>query len=74
VPEGNVPEWLMKEEAWGLIVVVVVDSAEGRVKCTRLSAQSVSRNVMFHSSRVEIAQYIVKSVSRSGKMLAAKRS
>jgi hypothetical protein len=65
----------MKEEAWGLIqVVAVVDSAEGRVKCTRLYAQSVRRNVMFLSSRAEIVRSIVRIVSQSGKIAAAKIS
>jgi hypothetical protein len=62
----------MKEEAWGLIVVVV-DLAEGRVKCTRLYARSVRRNAMFRSSRAGIVRFIVKNVSQSGKMLAARR-
>jgi hypothetical protein len=65
----------MKEEAWGSIVVVaVVDLAEGRVKCTKPSAQSVRKNVMFLSSRAEIARYIARIVSQSGKIAAAKIS
>ena len=63
----------MKEEVW-VLIRVVVDLAEGRVKCTRLSAQNVRKNVMFRSSRAEIAQSIVKTVSQSGKIAAAKRS
>ena len=63
----------MKEEAWGLIRVVV-DLAEGRVKCTRLSAQSAKKSVMFLSSRAEIVRSIVRIVSQSGKIAAAKIS
>jgi len=63
----------MKEEAWGLIRVVV-DLAEGRVKCTRLSAQSARKSAMFLSSRAEIVRYIARIVSRSGKIAAAKIS
>jgi len=65
----------MKEEAWGLIrVAVVVDLAEGRVKCTRLYAQSVRKSVMFLSNRAEIVRSIVRIVSQSGKIAAAKIS
>jgi RNase P/RNase MRP subunit POP5 len=64
----------MKEEAWVLILVVaVVDLAVGLVKCTRLSAQSVRKSAMFLSSRAEIVRYIVRIVSQSGKIAAAKR-
>ena len=63
----------MKEEAWGLIRVVV-DLAEGRVKCTRLSAQNVRKSAMFLSSRAEIVRSIVRIVSQSGKIAAAKIS
>jgi hypothetical protein len=60
----------MKEEAWGLIRVV--DLAEGRVKCTRPSAQSAKKSAMFLSSRAEIVRYIVRIVFRSGKIAVAK--
>ena len=63
----------MKEEAWGLIRVVV-DLAEGRVKCTRLFAQSTRKSAMFLSSRAEIVRSIVRIVSQSGKIAAAKIS
>jgi hypothetical protein len=62
----------MKEEAW--VLIRVVDLAEGRVKCTRLSAQSAKRNAMFLSSRAEIVRSIVRNVSQSGKIAAAKVS
>jgi len=65
----------MKEEAWVLIqVVAVVDLAADLVKCTRLYAQSVRRSAMFLSSRAEIVRYIVRIVSQSGKIAAAKIS
>ena len=63
----------MKEEAWGLIRVVV-DLAEGRVKCTRLSARNAKKSAMFLSSRAEIVRSIVRIVSQSGKIAAAKIS
>lgn len=63
----------MKEEAWGLIRVVV-DLAEGRVKCIRLSARNARKNAMFLSSRAEIVRSIVRIVSQSGKIAAAKIS
>ena len=63
----------MKEEAWGLIRVVV-DLAEGRVKCTRLYARSARKSAMFLSSRAEIVRSIVRIVSQSGKIAAAKIS
>ena len=63
----------MKEEAWGLIRVVV-DLAEGHVKCTRLSARSARKSAMFLSSRAEIVRSIVRIVSQSGKIAAAKIS
>jgi len=65
----------MKEEAWVLIVVVaVVDLAEGRVKCTKPYAPSVRKSVMFLSSRAEIVRYIARIVFQSGKIAAAKIS
>lgn len=64
----------MKEEAWGLIKVVVVDLAEGRVKCTRLSARNARKNVMFLSSLAEIARSIARIVFQSGKIVAVKIS
>jgi len=63
----------MKEEAW-VLIRVVVDLAEGRVKCTRPSARSARKSVMFLSSRAEIVRSIVRIVSQSGKIAAAKIS
>jgi hypothetical protein len=63
----------MKEEVWGLIRVVV-DLAGGRVKCTRLSARSARKSAMFLSNRAEIVRSIVRIVSQSGKIAAAKIS
>ena len=61
----------MKEEAWGLIrVVVVVDLAEGRVKCTRPSAQSARKNAMFLSSRAETVRSIARIVFPNVKIAA----
>ena len=65
----------MKEEAWVLIrVVAVVDLAAGLVKCTRPYARSARKSAMFLSSRAEIVRSIVRIVSQSGKIAAAKIS
>lgn len=63
---------LTKEEAWGSIRVAV-DLAVDLAKCTRQFARNVRRNAMFRSSRAAIVRYIVKNVSQSGKIAAAKR-
>ena len=63
----------MKEEAW-VLIRVVADLAEGRVKCTKPYARSAKKSAKFLSSRAEIVRYIARTVSQSGKIAAAKIS
>ena len=54
-------------------MVAVVDSADGREKCTRQCARIAKKSARFHLSPVETGLFIARIVSQNAKKAAVKK-